>query len=158
MDSIERLIHRNAFELSGMFGFESGGTVYSRVNRLASSDGMVGYALDAMRQGYFGEEANRLILVEYQALTRAPLDTPRQIYALLGEPWFEHDFENVEYEADDFDLALGTRGLHTIRRRVEWIERRTVLPPDLFDGFRNDMFWRMPGDGSRDVPIVRFDG
>ena len=50
MDSIERLIRRNAFELSGIFGFDAGGTVYTRVNRLAANDGMVGYALDALRR------------------------------------------------------------------------------------------------------------
>lgn len=77
---------------------------------------------------------------------------------MLGEPWFEHDFENVEYEADDFDLSLGTRGLHSVRRRVEWVERRTMLPPDLLDRFRNDMFWRAIGAGNRDVPIVGFAG
>jgi sulfotransferase len=37
MDSIERLIRENAFELSGIFGFESLNTVYTRVNRLATS-------------------------------------------------------------------------------------------------------------------------
>ena len=40
MDSVERLVRRNAFELSGMFGFEPGGTVYTRVNRIAASDGV----------------------------------------------------------------------------------------------------------------------
>ena len=98
-----------------------------------------------------------MILVEYQALTRAPRETLRHIYSLLEEPWFEHDFENVEYQADDFDLALGTRGLHTVRRRVEWIERRSVLPPELFDRFSNDMFWRAPDAGNRNVPIIRYD-
>lgn len=158
MDSLERLVRRNAFELSGMFGFEPGGTVYSRANRLASSDGMVGYALDALREGFYGEQASRMILVEYQALTRGPRDTLQRIYALLDEPWFEHDFENVEYQADDFDLALGTRGLHNVRRRVEWIERRSVLPPELFERFSNDMFWRSPDAASRNVPMIRFDG
>ncbi len=158
MDSVERLVRRNAFELSGMFGFEAGGTVYSRASRLASSDGMVGYALDALREGFFGDEASRMIIVEYQALTRAPRDTLQRIYTLLGEPWFEHDFENVEYQADDFDLALGTRGLHTVRRRVEWVERRSVLPPELFDRFNNDMFWRTNVAAERNVPIIRFDG
>ena len=158
MDSLERLVRRNAFELSGMFGFEPGGTVYSRANRLASSDGMVGYALDALREGFYGEQASRMILVEYQALMRGPRDTLQRIYALLDEPWFEHDFENVEYQADDFDLALGTRGLHNVRRRVEWIERRSVLPPELFERFSNDMFWRSPDAASRNVPMIRFDG
>lgn len=158
MDSVERLVRRNAFELSGMFGFEPGGTVYTRVNRLSSGDGLVGYALDALREGFFGEEAGKLILVEYDALTRAPADTMRHLYAMLGEPPFEHDFENVDYQAEDFDLALGARGLHTVRRRVEWLERRTVLPPALFDRFVRDMFWRDPDANIRGVPIIRFAG
>jgi sulfotransferase len=156
MDSIERLVRRNAFELSGMFGFEPGGTVYTRLNRLATSDGMVGYALDALREAFFGEQGGRLILIEYQALTRAPADTMRLLYEMLGEPLFEHDFENVEYQADEFDFALGTRGLHTVRRKVEWVDRQTVLPPELFTRFLNDMFWRIPEANIRDVPVIRF--
>jgi sulfotransferase len=156
MDSVERLVRRNAFELSGMFGFEPGGTVYTRLNRIAASDGLVGYALDALREAFFGEDANRLILVEYQALTRAPADTLRLLYKMLGEPHFDHDFDNVEYQADDFDLALGARGLHTVRRKVEWIERQTVLPPELFGRFSVDMFWRTSDATARNLPVIQF--
>jgi sulfotransferase len=156
MDSVERLVRRNAFELSGMFGFEPGGTVYTRLNRIAASDGLVGYALDALREAFFREDANRLILVEYQALTRAPADTLRLLYKMLGEPHFDHDFDNVEYQADDFDLALGARGLHTVRRKVEWIERQTVLPPELFGRFSVDMFWRTSDATARNLPVIQF--
>ncbi len=155
MDSIERLVRGNAFELSGMFGFEPGGTVYTRMNRLSASDGLVGYALDALREGFFGEQADKLILVDYEALTRAPGDTMTHLYALLNEPYFAHDFDNVDYQAEDFDLALGARGLHTVRRRVEWLERRTVLPPALFDRFGGDMFWLDPAANIRGVPIIQ---
>jgi sulfotransferase len=158
MDSIERLVRRNAFELSGMFGFEPGFTVYTRVGRLASSDGLVGYALDALREGFFGEHAARLILVEYQALTRAPQETLQHLYTMLSEPQSAHDFENVDYQAEDFDLALGARGLHTVRRRVEWVERQSVLPPPLFERFGGDMFWRVPEANIRGVPVIRFGG
>jgi sulfotransferase len=155
MDSVERLIRRNAFELSGMFGFEAAGTVYTRVNRLAASDGLVGFALDAMREAYYSEQASKLILVEYQALTQAPADTMRLLYDMLGEEKFEHDFENVEYEADDFDSALGARGLHTVRRRVEWVDRQTVLPPGLFERFEHDMFWRGADANPRGVSLIQ---
>ncbi|WP_227322565.1 sulfotransferase family protein [Acidisoma silvae] len=158
MDSVERLIRRNAFELSGMFGFEAVGTVYTRVNRLAASDGLVGFALDALREAYYSEQASRLILVEYSALTQAPADTMRLLYEMLGEAPFEHDFETVEYDAEDFDTALGTRGLHTVRRRVEWVDRETVLPPGLFARFENDAFWRLPDANSRGVSIIRLAG
>ena len=60
-------------------------------------------------------------------------------------------FENIEYEANNFDFALGTPGLHTVRRRAEWIERETVLPPDLFARFVNDAFWRTDETAQRRV-------
>jgi sulfotransferase len=154
MDSIERLVRRNAFELSGMFGFESAGTVFGRINRLASSDGMVGFALDALKEAFFGEQASRLVLIEYEALARAPRETLRSLYGALNEPWFEHDFDNVVFAADEFDFALGAPGLHAIRRKVEWIERRTVLPPEIVSRFQNDMFWRFPGADNRQVEII----
>src|SRR5215472_629073 len=75
MDSVERLIRRNAFELSGIFGYEPSNTVYTRVARLAMSDGLVGFALDALREAFWGEHANRLILVGYEALAKNPAGT-----------------------------------------------------------------------------------
>ena len=75
---------------------------------------------------------------------------------LLGEPLYAHDFANVEYEAENFDVALGAPGLHTVRRRVEWIERQTVLPPDIFQRFLDDMFWRMPEANVRGVSIIQY--
>jgi sulfotransferase len=154
MDSIERLIRENAFELSGIFGFEPLNTVYTRVNRLASSDGLVGLAIDALREAFWGENSGRLILVGYEALTRNPGESLRRLYEFLGEPWFEHDFDNVEYEANDFDLALGTPNLHKVRQKVQWIERATVLPPELFNRFANDAFWAYPELNTNGVKVI----
>jgi sulfotransferase len=154
MDSIERLIRENAFELSGLFGFESSNTVYTRVNRLASSEGQVGFAIDALREAYWGEHADRLILVGYEALAKKPEATLRQLYDFLGEAWFPHDLDNVEYEANEFDLALGTPNLHTVRRKVAWTERTSVLPPELFNRFVNDAFWMTPELNTRNVPTI----
>jgi sulfotransferase len=154
MDSIERLIRDNAFELSAIFGYEALNTVYTRVNRLATSDGLVGFALDALREAFWSEYADRLILVGYEALVKRPEDTLKQLYDFLGERWYAHDFNNVEYEAEAFDLALGTPNLHKVRRKVEWIERKTILPPELFNRFVNDAFWTVPERNIHKVPVV----
>ena len=156
MDSLERIIRQNAFELSGIFGYEPTNTVYTRVNRLAVNDGLVGFAMDALREAFWGEHADRLILVGYEALAKRPEQTLRQIYDFLGEPWFAHDYDNVEYAADEFDLALGTPNLHTVRRKVEWIDRSSVLPPELFDRFVNDAFWTVPELNTHNVPVILY--
>jgi sulfotransferase len=158
MDSIERQTSRNPFELSGLFGFEPGGTVYTRASRVAGSDGMVGYALDALREACFGAHSDRLILVDYETLSRAPERAVAVLYELLGLPPFAHDFEHVAYEADAFDAALGEPGLHLIRGRVEWRPRTTVLPPDLFQRFVNDSFWLKPETRLDHIPkILKLD-
>jgi sulfotransferase len=156
MDSIERLIRRNAYDLSGMFGYESGGTVYSRVNRLAVGDGMVGFALDCLREAFYGGWADRMILVTYEALARDPAGTIAQLYDFIGQPAFAHDFDNVEYSADEFDEALGSPGLHTVRRKVDFLERPTVLPPELFQRFENDAFWMNPDLNVHGVRVIRY--
>ncbi|HEX2676214.1 MAG TPA: sulfotransferase [Polyangiales bacterium] len=141
MDSIERIARKNPFELSSLFGFDAGSTVYSRIQRVAASEGLVGFALDALREAYYGEHAERLLLVDYEALAREPAQTLARIYAFLGEPAFAHDFENVELSADEFDLPLGAPGLHAVGRRVRFEARPTVLPPELFARFERDAFW-----------------
>ena len=80
LDSVERLVRRNAFELSGIFSFDSSGTVYSRVEGLASAAGMVGFALNALREAVYGSQSDRLLLVRYESLIANPLGTLAAIY------------------------------------------------------------------------------
>jgi sulfotransferase len=143
VDSIESLVRRNAFELSGIFNFEPGGTVYSRADGLSKPDGMVGFAWNALREAVYGLQADRLLLVRYERLTTNPLGTLAAIYHAIGEPLFAHDPEHIEpaYDMIEFDTRLGTPGLHHVRSAVRGETRPTVLPPDLFSRYERDAFW-----------------
>jgi len=46
------------------------------------------------------------------------------VYNFIGEPTFARDFENVEFDAAEFDRRLGTPGLHAINRQVRHERRR----------------------------------
>jgi sulfotransferase len=93
--------------------------------------------------------------VQYDSLTRRPIETLRRLYEELGEPWFEHDIENVVYEeAAEFDARLGTPGLHQVGSRVRPTERATILPPDIFSRFEGDNFWRDPSLNIRGVLVI----
>lgn len=144
VDSIERLVRKNAFQPSSIFNYTAGGTVYTRANGIAGSDGMLGYAYDALKEACHGEHANRLLLVQYETLTREPSKALKAIYDFLGEAPSRHDLDHVDYDASAFDAKAGTPGLHTVRPRVEANERTSILPPDLFNRFANDAFWRDP--------------
>ena len=155
LDSIECVIRRNSIEPSKIFNFEPGGTVYSRVENLGSGSGMVGFAWNALREAFYGEQADRLLLVTYETLTRDPREALGAVYDFIGEPWFSHDFEHIEFDqAGEFDARLGAPGLHKIGMAVRLNERRTVLPPDLFRRVETDSFWRDPALNLRGVRIV----
>lgn len=154
IDSIERIIQRNVFTPSSIFNYHPGGTVYTRANGVAAQDGLVGGPYDALKQACFGAQRDRLLLVQYETLTADPAKTMHAIYRFLDEPPFEHDFEHVDYDVTEFDQRAGTPGLHTVARTVKAEPRDTVLPPDLFNRFINDAFWRDPDRVPVDLHVV----
>jgi len=156
IDSIEHLIRRNAFETSGIFNYEPGGTVYSRAESLSKGDGMGGFAWNALREAVYGPQADCLLLVRYESLTTDPLRALAAIYDFIGEPRFAHDPEHIEPVNDmiEFDARLGTPGLHHVRSAVRAEKRPTVLPPDLFAKFERDAFWEDPAQLPAPVRVI----
>lgn len=142
MDSFETIYRKNPFDYSRMFSAASRNTVYSRCESLINGGGTVGSAWTALKEAYYGEFSDRLLLVDYDLLTQHPARTLELIYRFIGEPAFDHDFNNVDYEESEFDQKLGVKGLHTVKKKVEFKTRRSILPPDLFVKYQDMDFWQ----------------
>lgn len=153
-DSFERVTRANAFTLSRMYSREQAGSVYGRVEALAGGGGVVGFALNALREAFYGPHASRLLLVDYEALAREPASTLAYIYDWLELPAFAHDFNDISYDADEFDRNLGVPGLHKVGRQVRFVPRPTLLPPELFARFEHDDFWRDPVRNQGSAKII----
>jgi sulfotransferase len=138
-DSLECLVQKN-LQPSKIFKFDPDTTVYQRVEQVSARNGLVGFALDAL-QGACCGEPGRLLLLQYETLANNPAMAMRAIYEFIGEPVFEHHFEKVEFDAPEFDRQLGTPGLHTVRGPVCYKERKSILPPALFDKHKRG-FWQ----------------
>ena len=76
------------------------------------------------------------------------------VYDFIGEKPFAHDFENIEFDAEEFDRRLGTPGLHQVGRRVESPGRKSLLPGDPVRKYENDAFWRDPARNPKQVKVV----
>ena len=142
MDSFESIHRKNPFDYSRMFNAASRQTVYSRCDSLINGGGTVGSAWTALKEAYYGEFSDRLLLVDYDLLTQHPARTLELIYRFIDEPAFDHDFNNVDYEENEFDQKLGVKGLHTVKKKVEFKARRSILPPDLFVKYQEMDFWQ----------------
>lgn len=152
MDSLEKLFRANPFENTKLFAdANERNTVYSRVETLAQGNRLVGFAWNALKEAYYGEQADSLLVIDYDLLVQSPEKVMRLVYQFIDEPWFDHDFDNLAYDAPDFDAALGVSGLHRVRPQVALRERRTLLPPDLFEQYSKLSFWE---DGSASAANV----
>lgn len=141
MDSIERALRDNPHHLSGIFNFEPETTVYTRLGGIARSDGMVGKSLDYLREAFYSKYSEKLLFVNYETLASNPEIVMTKIYDFIQEKHFTHDYDNISYMEPEFDALLGMPRLHTVKRKVELVFRKTILPPDLFAHYQNDKFW-----------------
>ena len=153
IDSVERLIRRNTFELSKIFSFETAGTVYSRAEGMMMNNGLIGFPLNAMKQAMHGAQSGRLLMLPYDTLAQHPQAALDAIYDFIGLPRYVHDVHNVTFDAEEFDARLGTPGLHVVRPRVAHEERETVLPPDLWQRYEGASIWRDPAFNKRGVGV-----
>lgn len=144
MDSIERLTRQNPYENTRLFGAGGQiGGVSTRVDLLAQPDRLVGSAYNALKEAYYGEQSDRLLVIEYELLAKAPDQVLKLVYDFIGQAQFDnHDFECVDYDAPAFDQALGVKGLHKVRPKVGFAPRKTLLPPDVFAKYEDMAFWR----------------
>jgi sulfotransferase len=154
-DSIERLIRRNALMPSKLFNFDASGTVYDRFETLNRANGLVGFAWTALRQSFFSEDADKLLLVKFNTLTNEPARALDAIYKFVGLPSFKHDFKAIEFDAAEFDQRLGTPGLHRVKPVVKSEPReKSILPPELFNRVAGDSFWIDPAQNLFGAHIV----
>jgi sulfotransferase len=155
IDSIERMLTKNPLQLSRMFGFQPGNSIYSRVEHLMKADdGLIGQAWSMLRECWHSENSSRMVVVQYDNLVSDPKRVVGELYNQLGEPPFEHDFEHVVYDAPEFDLLLGMPGLHAVRSKVESQQRQPVIPPELFSKYTEAGFWLKPDANPRGVRVL----
>lgn len=142
LDSFEQLYRKNPLDKSLMIPDEYAGTVYSRCDYLMREDMTVGFAYQSLKQAITSDEKSSIFIVEYEQLCKNPEGMMRALYNFIDQPYFNHDFDNVESSYDEFDADVNIKGLHTTRKRVQWVERQMILPPDIQHKFANMEVWR----------------
>ena len=139
LDSLEQLIRQQPYRISKLFNNATeSATVYSRVEALTQPHGLVGFSWAALKEAYYSNQADNLLIVEYEYLAREPEKVLRLIYQFIDEPWYEHgSFENINFDAPEFDKVLGLDGMHRVRSKVSFQPRHSILPPDISIKFKN---------------------
>lgn len=142
LDSFEVLFRNNPFNLSKMYSEQEAENVYTRAYSLMSPGHTVRFAYDSLKEAITGPQRRNIMLLEYDQLAKDPENTMKALYNFIGEPYYEHDFSDVEMTYDEYDFDAGINGLHKIRKEVKYVKRDFILPPDLLNEFKGLEVWR----------------
>jgi sulfotransferase len=146
LDSFEQLNAKNPYTIKPLYGHQQLSTVYERSNMLMGQipnfPGYVAGPLANVKQSLFCNERKNILYIEYDTLVCEPLSVLKAIYNFIGEPWFNHDLNSVEDSYDEFDQQTKIVGLHTVRKKVEFKQRVSILPGDLWQQYESASFWR----------------
>jgi sulfotransferase len=155
LDSAERMHRKTPLQTSALFEHDPATSMHLRVNSLMEpTKGLVGAAWTALREGWFSDQADKLIVLRYETLVATPMEAMTRLYQSVGEPSFDHDFGALSYAEPDYDARLGMPGLHDISGPIHAEPRQTVLAPDLFDRYGNLQFWLNPAGNPRQVEVI----
>lgn len=142
LDSFEVLQRKNPYEFTNMFNPEENINVYTRCETLLNPGRSLGFAYNASKQAFFSEHKKSIMVIEYEQLAKDPESIIKALYAFIKEPLFKHDFSNVAASYDNFDDDVQLPGLHTTRAKVDFLQRNTILPMDIWQRVKGMEFWR----------------
>lgn len=140
LDSFELLYRKYPYSVPQYVTPQENHSMYTRASALLG-DAMIGYPVVCLKTALYSEHKSSVMLVEYNDLCKNPKLMMKNIYGFIGEEEFTHDFDNVAVQYDDYDAHV-MPGLHTVRKKVEFKQRQTILPPDIWDMVRGSEFWR----------------
>jgi sulfotransferase len=155
IDSVERMLEKNPTQPSRLFGYKTGGSLYSRVETLMDPEkGLIGLPWTLLREAWFGVNAGMLVVIKYDSLVQEPGEVIRILYEVLDEPMFPHKFDEISYDAPSYDAHIGMPGMHRVRPKIEMRLRDMALPPDIMLKYAESNFWLKPNLNPRKVKVI----
>ena len=142
LDSFERIAAHNPLYTNTLVDEEERYSVESRCHSLMDLK-KIGTVIRPLKWLEEGLSLNPEIihLIEYDALCKHPEKTMKEVYQALGITYFNHDFNLVQYQNESFDSAVSMRDLHTVKKKVEWVERKSILPQSIWKEYSQKQFW-----------------
>ena len=141
--SMEKLHRKAAHHTPDSGDYFDAQTVDGRAQKVLSKEGVLGIAYNRLKDVAQRGLVDRLLLVEFDALTSRPEETMSQVWEFLEMDVPDHDFDNVEQVTYEDDSVHGL-DLHTIRPIIEPVpdDSEEILGTDLCKTLEQAEFWR----------------
>jgi sulfotransferase len=141
INSFEFILSKNCFYTKKINEKVFSENIFVRAEEIFDRE-IVNY-LSFLLEGY-SINPEMIMFIEYEDLCKFPETTMKRVYEFIERPYYHHDFENIEYSNENFDKFCNVKDLHTVRKRVEYIPQKYILPIELVKKYNemNIEFWK----------------
>jgi len=146
--SFEKLFRKNRAdgEIHGEFKIPKMKTLQGRCEVWTADEGVIGRPYINLKDAFDRGLENRLVLLPYEFFTHNPEASMKAIYEFIDEPYFKHNFDNIEQKIFEEDLGYGWgNDLHKIKEgKVTPVksDAQFVLGEKLAELYSNKEFWK----------------
>lgn len=142
LNSFELIASKNPFHTKTLT--EHKDNVFARCDGMMNKNGGIVAGPWILLQEGYALNPEMIYFIEYENLCKEPEKVMRGVYDFLNQPYYSHDFDNVEYSNENFDKACNLKDLHTVKKKVEYNPPRNILPPEIVKKYKEMKmeFWR----------------
>ena len=142
LDSFEKLRNQSPMSIPNIYPSNIDLNVYTRSNYLMAESNLIGNAYQAIKGLMTGAFSDDIMFIEYEELCKNPDGIIKALYNFIDQPYYQHDFNNVETQFDEYDAYLGIKNMHKTRKKIEFIKRKSIIPPDLWHQYSGLEVWK----------------
>lgn len=104
-------------EAANYFAFQN---IYTRCEFWTKGDGgLIGLAYLRLQDAIIRGFRDRILFIKYDDLCINPNEQMKKFYDFIGEPYYQHDYNNLE-QIEENDDVWGYIDLHKIRKKLEY--------------------------------------
>ena len=97
-------------------------TIELRLNTWSNSDGLVGQTFNDLKDAVMRGHRHKFYFLDFDTFTLNPKNKMKEIYDFIEQPYYNHDFNNIQQYTKENDAEHGFTDLHTIRSKIEPVE------------------------------------
>ena len=156
LNSFETIFKKNPMYTNTLVKEDVKHHVFSRCDAMMDNkEGIITTNWLNLQEGYY-TNPEMIYFVEYEKMCKEPENTMKEIYKFLNLPYYSHDFENLEYSNEPFDMSCNLKDLHTVKRKVEYNPPRMILPPEIIEKYSsaNMEFWKSTNQSHKSVKTL----
>jgi sulfotransferase len=141
INSFEKLWLNNPLYYKQINDFTYSQNIFERSDEIYNRSIIPHYS--SLKEGY-AKNPEMIHFIEYESLCKFPEKVMKDLYKFIGIDYYSHNFNQLDYENEQFDLKSGVPNIHKIKPVVYYEDCKYYIPEEIKQKYQQMRmeFWR----------------